>query len=71
MILFWFGNSFGVSIIKGFALTLMLGVAVSLFTAVFATRTLLFLSLRWGWARKPFWYGVEPRETADGQISTL
>jgi preprotein translocase subunit SecD len=42
-ILYIFGNSFGVSIIKGFALTLGLGIIVSLFTAVVVTRTLLRL----------------------------
>lgn len=40
-ILFWFGSTFGASIVKGFALTLALGVLVSLFTALFVTRTLL------------------------------
>jgi len=41
VILFWFGSTFGATIVKGFALTLALGVVVSLFTAVFVTRTLL------------------------------
>jgi preprotein translocase subunit SecD len=41
-ILFWFGSTFGgASIIKGFALTLAIGVAVSLFTAITVTRTFL------------------------------
>jgi preprotein translocase subunit SecD len=44
-ILFWFGNAFGASVVKGFALTLALGVLVSLFTAVFVTRLLLHLVL--------------------------
>lgn len=44
-ILFWFGNAFGASIVKGFALTLALGVLVSLFTAIRVTRTLLHLVL--------------------------
>jgi preprotein translocase subunit SecD len=43
-VLFFFGNSFGVSIIKGFALTLGLGILVSLFTAVVVTRTFLRLA---------------------------
>jgi protein-export membrane protein SecD len=37
IILFWFGSS----VIKGFALTLIIGVVVSLFTAIVVTRTLL------------------------------
>ncbi len=44
-ILFWFGSAFGASQVKGFALTLALGVIVSLFTAIFVTRTLLHLVL--------------------------
>ncbi len=37
VILFWFGSS----LIKGFALTLMIGILVSMFTAITVTRTLL------------------------------
>ncbi len=44
-ILFWFGSTFGASIVKGFSLTLAIGVMVSLFTAVTATRTFLHLVL--------------------------
>ena len=44
-ILFWFGSTFGASIVKGFSLTLAIGVLVSLFTAVTVTRTLLHLLL--------------------------
>jgi preprotein translocase subunit SecD len=40
-ILFWFGSAFGASIVKGFALTLAIGVFVSLFCASFITRSLL------------------------------
>jgi preprotein translocase subunit SecD len=41
-ILFWFGSTFGgASIIKGFALTLAIGVLVSMFTAITVTRTFL------------------------------
>ena len=42
-ILFLFGNSFGVSLIIGFAFTLGLGIFLSLFTAVVVTRTFLRL----------------------------
>lgn len=44
-ILYWFGSAFGASIVKGFAITLALGVAVSLFTAIRVTRTLLHLAM--------------------------
>ncbi|MBI2953181.1 MAG: protein translocase subunit SecD [Chloroflexi bacterium] len=40
-ILFWFGSNFGASIIKGFALTLAIGVVISMFTAITVTRTFL------------------------------
>ena len=40
-ILFWFGSNFGASIVKGFAITLALGVVVNLFTAIFVTRTFI------------------------------
>jgi len=59
MILYWFGSSFGVSIIKGFALTLGLGIAVSLFTAVVITRTFLRLVVESGAFRNHWWYAVD------------
>ncbi|MDI6694496.1 MAG: protein translocase subunit SecD [Anaerolineales bacterium] len=37
-ILFWFGSTYGATIVKGFSITLFLGVAVSLFTALVVTR---------------------------------
>jgi len=40
-ILFWFGSTFGATIVKGFALTLALGVGVSLISALFITRGIL------------------------------
>ena len=46
LILYWFGSAFGATIVKGFSLTLALGVAISLFTAFYVTRTLLALFLR-------------------------
>jgi len=44
-ILFWFGSSYGATIVKGFSITLALGVCVSLFTAIVVTRTFLNLVL--------------------------
>jgi preprotein translocase subunit SecD len=40
-ILFYFGSTFGASMVKGFALTLIIGVATSMFTAVTVTRTFI------------------------------
>jgi preprotein translocase subunit SecD len=44
-ILFWFGSAFGATIVKGFSLTLAIGVIISLFTAIVVTRTFLNLVL--------------------------
>lgn len=58
-ILYWFGATFGASIVKGFSLTLSLGVLVSLFTAITVTRTLLHVvldSIRL--SEHPRWFGV-------------
>ena len=58
-ILFWFGSAFGATIVKGFALTLSIGVIISLFTAIFVTRTFLNLVLVYvqykNYAR---WFGI-------------
>lgn len=42
-ILFWFGSTYGATIVKGFSITLFLGVLVSLFTAIVVTRVLMDL----------------------------
>ncbi|NLG29497.1 MAG: protein translocase subunit SecD, partial [Chloroflexi bacterium] len=47
-ILWFFGNSFGASVVKGFALTLALGVLVSIFTAVTVTRTFVIAAFAIG-----------------------
>lgn len=57
VILFLFGNSFGVSLIKGFALTLGLGILLNLFTAVVVTRT--FLRLAAPVAQAPWLYDID------------
>ncbi|MGQ9904773.1 MAG: protein translocase subunit SecD [Anaerolineae bacterium] len=40
-ILFFFGNTFGASAVKGFAITLALGILISLFSAMVVTRTVM------------------------------
>lgn len=57
-ILFWFGSNFGASIVAGFALTLAIGVLVSLFTAIFVTRNLLTLVMDLDLAKNHWWFGV-------------
>ncbi len=72
LILYWFGSNFGVSIIKGFALTLAVGTIISLFTAVVTTRTLLRLVVRSGRFTNPWLYAVdEPRTPATGATQPL
>ncbi len=44
-ILYWFGSNYGASTVKGFAITLALGVLVNLFTAIIVTRTFLRFTL--------------------------
>jgi preprotein translocase subunit SecD len=58
-ILYFFGNSFGVSIIKGFALTLGLGIIISLFTAITVTRTFLRLIVPLAVAQNPWMFELE------------
>ena len=67
-ILFWFGNQFGESAIKGFAITLGIGVVVSMFSAITVTRTLMLLVVSWRPAARRLWLfmPIEPEEQAGG-----
>jgi preprotein translocase subunit SecD len=57
----------GTGPIRGFALTLMLGITASFFTAVFLTRWLLRLLVQVEFLRRPVLYGVaRPIEAAGG-----
>jgi preprotein translocase subunit SecD len=59
LILFILGNSFGASIVKGFSVTLALGVGLSLFTAIIVTRTFLHTVLDGvKLADHPRWFGL-------------
>ncbi len=49
---------FGTGPIKGFALTLGIGVAISMFTAITVTRTFLFALVGLGFAQNPKAYGL-------------
>lgn len=61
-ILFVFGNTFGASAVRGFAITLALGIFVSLFSSMFVTRTLMRLAFSERpetiEARRAAWVGV-------------
>jgi protein-export membrane protein SecD len=41
IILYWFGSNYGASMVKGFAVTLFIGVLISMFTAITVTRTFI------------------------------
>jgi preprotein translocase subunit SecD len=59
LILYMFGNTFGASMVKGFSVTLALGVLVSLFTAIIVTRTFLHTILdNVKSAEHPRWFGL-------------
>jgi protein-export membrane protein SecD len=46
-ILFYFGSTFGAGTVKGFAITLALGVIINIFTAITVTRTFIRLVFDW------------------------
>jgi preprotein translocase subunit SecD len=52
----------GSSVIRGFALVLILGVLVSMFSAIVVTRTILRWVVRQDWARRPSLYGLRDEE---------
>ncbi len=54
IILAWFGSS----LIKGFAITLGIGILISMFSAITVTRTFLRLSAIKYFEEHPFWFGV-------------
>lgn len=58
VILYWFGRYSGASIITGFALTLFVGVAVSMFSAITVTRTFLRLTVGHGLATNTWLFGA-------------
>ena len=54
--------SLGSSAIRGFALVLIIGVLVSMFSAIVVTRSIMRLVVRFDWARKPWMYGMRDDE---------
>src|SRR5579864_6036976 len=65
-VLFYFGSNFGASLIVGFATTLFLGVAISMFTAITVTRTFLNLLVPTGAVSHPALFGLPA-----GSIATV
>jgi protein-export membrane protein SecD/preprotein translocase SecF subunit len=60
VILYWFGDQFGASLVKGFSITLGIGVLLSMFTALTVTRTFLRLLVGTPLARNLWAFGAEP-----------
>jgi len=57
-VLYWLGNTFGNFLVIGFATTLFIGTALSMFTQVVVTRTFLRTVVGLGMAKSPGAYGV-------------
>ncbi|MEZ4493665.1 MAG: protein translocase subunit SecD [Dehalococcoidia bacterium] len=65
-ILFWFGDQFGAALVKGFALTLAIGVLLSMFSAITVSRTFLKMLVGTSLARNPWlWNASEERRRDD------
>lgn len=54
IILMWYGTG----AVQSFAFTLLIGVAISMFTAITVTRTLLHLMVSQSWAQRPGLFGL-------------
>lgn len=64
LILIWFGTSF----VKGFAVTLIIGIVVSLFSAITITRTLLRLLVRPSFEHHPWLFGISKPKEIDTKV---
>ena len=58
IVLYWLGNTFGNFLVIGFATTLFIGTALSMFTQVVVTRTFMRTFVGFGMAKSPGAYGV-------------
>ena len=71
-ILFWFADTLGATIVQGFAITLAIGVLISMFTAIIVSRTFLRLMAATAVSRKlvvfvPGGSSDLPRQTAQAE----
>ncbi|MBE0480369.1 MAG: protein translocase subunit SecD [Dehalococcoidia bacterium] len=57
-VLYWMGSNFAEPRVMGFALTLAVGVALSMFTAIFVTRTFLRLYVSTEFAKRTQLFGI-------------
>jgi len=63
IVLFWLGGTLGALMVRGFALILFIGVALSMFTAITVTRTFLRLIIGSQVVTNPAAYGVTSSST--------
>lgn len=64
LILYWFGDQFGAALVKGFALTLAIGVGISMFSAITITRTFLKMVLGTPLAKSHWLFNAEETKHA-------
>ncbi len=64
LILYWFGTQFGANLVKGFALTLAIGVLISMFSAITVTRTFLKMIVGTPLARNHWLFNAEERKAS-------
>jgi preprotein translocase subunit SecD len=67
-VLYAFGSNFGATTIVGFATTLAIGVAISMFTAVVVTRSLLNLLVPTGVINHPAFFGLPAGSIATATV---
>ncbi len=60
----------GTSIIKGFALTLVIGVLISMFTAITVTKNFMHLLFGAGQLKHPGWFGIKQSEIGKAYEAT-
>jgi preprotein translocase subunit SecD len=70
LILYLFGTYTGTTIITGFALTLFIGVLVSMFTAIVVTRTLLRVLEALGLTNARWWFGANITDPGTAPAAT-
>ena len=69
LILFWFGDQFGSALVKGFALTLAVGVLISMFSAITVTRTFLKMIVGTRLARNPWLFNAEEQSREEAEAA--
>ena len=70
LILYLFGTYTGTTIITGFALTLFIGVVISMFTAIVVTRTLLRVLVAMGLTSARLWFGANVPDPGPAVVAT-